>query len=252
LHRFFVAPPGDDRLVAIRGADARHAQRVLRLVEGDRLVAVIEGQGQYIARITGKGPSSVVALLESPIETAPEPRAEVWLFQCMPKADKMDLIVQRATELGASGIVPVTSSRTVPRHDSVKPGGRLARWRKIALEAAELSGRLRVPEVPEQVSFLRALEMARDFGIRLMPWEQERAMSLRQALGSPRPEPSCGPQRPRVFLMIGPEGGLSEQEAAQALEAGVAPVTLGPRMMRTENAGAVALAIILYELGDMG
>lgn len=244
MHRFFVMPPGEDGHIVVQGADARHALRVLRLVEGDRFIAVIEGQGQYVARITGVGPSRVVAEIERPIQAATEPRTDVWLFQCMPKADKMDAIIQRATELGAAAIVPVMSSRTVPRPDSEQARSRYARWRKIAVEASELSGRLRVPTVAGQVSFAQALEMSRDFEIRLMPWEQEHARSLREALG--------GLRSPRVFLMIGPEGGFSEQEAREALHAGVLPVTLGPRMMRTENAGAVALAIILYELGDMG
>lgn len=244
MHRFFVIPPGDDGRVVIHGADARHAQRVLRLVEGDRFIAVIEGQGQYIARITGAGPSKVVAVIEQPIEAATEPETQVWLFQCMPKAEKMDAIVQRATELGVAGIVPVSSSRTVPRPNGENAQSRYSRWRKIATESSELSGRLRVPEVTGLVSFAQALEMSREFDIKLMPWEQERCTSLKQSLAGPRPA--------RVFLMIGPEGGFSEEEAAQALAAGVLPVTLGPRMMRTENAGAAALAIILYELGEMG
>lgn len=244
MHRFFVMPPGEDGRVMVEGADARHAQRVLRLVEGDRFIAVIEGQGQFIARIAGTGPLKISAVVERAVEAATEPGTEVWLFQCMPKADKMDAIIQRATEIGVAAIVPVLSSRTVPRPDTEGSRTRRARWRKIAVESAELSGRLRAPQVAEQVDFARALEMSRDFDLRLMPWEQERARSLRQALGGARPS--------RVFLLIGPEGGFSEQEAAQALEEGVLPVTLGPRMMRTENAGAAALSIILYELGDMG
>ncbi len=244
MHRFFVTPPGGDAQVTIHGADARHATRVLRLAGGDRFIAIVEGQGQFIARITSAEPLKVIAVLERPFEALTEPATDVWLFQCMPKTDKMDAIIQRATEIGASAIVPVMSSRTIPRPDNERQQARYARWRKIAVESAELSGRLRVPQVVEQVLFARALEMARDFDLRLMPWEQERARSMKQVLVDVRPS--------RVFLLIGPEGGFSEQEAAQAIEEGVLPVTLGPRMMRTENAGAVALSLILYELGDMG
>jgi len=245
MHRFFVlGSPGESGSTTITGDDARHATKVLRLREGDRFIAVVAGKGQYIARITSAGPHEVQALIEASLERDVEPATLVWLFQGMPKGDKMEMIIQRCTEIGVAAIVPVESSRVVARPDGKRVLSRIQRWRKIALEAAELAGRTHVPEIMEPVSFEESLRMAAGFDVRLMPWEEESARAIGPVLRERGPG--------RVSLLIGPEGGFSEDEARDALNAGVLPVTLGPRMMRTENAGAVALSIILYEYGDMG
>lgn len=245
MHRFFVQRPhGNAGTVELTGQDAKHAVRVLRLAEGDSFIAVVDGDGQYLARIIEAEPRRVRAVLEGSISRLTEPRTKVTLFQGLPKGDKMDAIVQRCTEIGVQEIVPVISDRTVAYLDTERTPGRLERWHRIAVKAAELSGRTHVPKIRPAIKFSEALKMSSAFDLRLMPWEEERSRSIRQVLRESSAE--------SVFLLIGAEGGFNAREADEALRAGVLPVTLGPRMMRTENAGAVALAIILYEFGDMG
>jgi 16S rRNA (uracil1498-N3)-methyltransferase len=247
MHRFFVAKPSAGT-VSITGPDAKHAFKVLRLGPGDRFVAIIENEGQFISEIIEASTFELTAKIVAPAGRQTEPATRVWLFQGMPKGDKMESIVSRCTELGVEAIVPFESTRTVARPDGERVAGRLQRWRKIAQEAAELAGRERVPKITEPLGFSQALEMAVDFDLALMPWEEESSRSIGEVLlGSMN---GAEPVR-NVMLMIGPEGGFSAGEASAALSKGVVPVTLGPRMMRTENAGAVALALVLYQFGDM-
>lgn len=244
MHRFFVpGPPDSNGGVSLTGKDAKHATRVLRLREGDTFLAVVPPDRQYIARIVESGTYIVRAVIEAPVERVTEAPIEVWLYQGLPKGDKMDLVVSRVTELGIAGVVPVITDRTVVRPEPERAHSRVDRWRKIAREAAELCGRTHVPKVMEPLDYSSVLEASTGFELKLMPWEQEQSRGIKTVLRQS--------QASRVFLLIGPEGGFTEREASEALRKGILPVTLGPRMMRTENAGAIALAMIMYELGDM-
>ncbi|MBO8141411.1 MAG: 16S rRNA (uracil(1498)-N(3))-methyltransferase [Firmicutes bacterium] len=251
MHRFFLprleATPGrpirPDTEVLLEDPDARHITRVLRLRPGDRIV-LCDGRGfDYDAVVVRTGASSVIARVGAHRPSPGEAPLFVTLVQGVPKADKMDLIVQKAVEVGVGRIIPAFTERTVVRWDAGKADARRRRWQRIAAEAAKQSGRGRVPEVAAAVP-LREIWRRPDLGTVIVPWEEARGAGLRRALaGVPR-----GP----VTLVIGPEGGLSRQEVDDAVGRGAFPVTLGPRVLRTETAGLVAAAIVLYEWGDLG
>ncbi len=244
MHRFFVpAHSGEHDDVLLCGQDAKHAVKVLRLREGDRFIAVDPGREQYVARIVEAGVREVRAVIEGVVDIRTEPPVDVWLYQALPKADKMDHVVSRSTELGVRAIVPVLTDRTVVRPEQDRLESRLRRWQKIAEQSAELAGRTSCPQIATPVPYAEALRNSAAHALRIMPWEEERARGIKSVLR--------GSSARSAFVLIGPEGGFTRREADEAMGAGVLPVTLGPRMMRTENAGAVVLAMIMYELGDM-
>lgn len=263
MHRFFLdsaagfPPPaaGDDpsaldpgAVVELTGSDAEHIARVLRLARGDRIV-VCDGQGSdYEAELLTVNPARVAARVLSRQPSRGEPPVFLTIVQGIPKGDKMDLVVQKAVEAGASRIVPVFTARTVVVWDEAKSETRWRRWQRIAYEAAKQAHRGRVPQVAPPVSlpaFLAARgEEEDDFGHVIVPWEEARGRGLRAVLRGLSPGP--------VTVLIGPEGGLSPEEVAAAEERGAHIVTLGPRILRTETAGLVAATIILYEWGDLG
>jgi len=168
--------------------------------------------------------------------------ARIHLFQALPKADKMELIVQKAVELGAYRIIPVAAKRCVVKLDEKKAASRTARWQGIAEAAAKQSRRAIVPEVGQILSFADAVEMASGMDVKLIPYELAGDMSrTRTLLEEIRPGQD-------VAVFIGPEGGFEESEAARALAAGIVPVTLGRRILRTETAGMAVLSWMMYLL----
>ncbi len=158
----------------------------------------------------------------------------------------MELIIQKSTELGVSLVVPVICERTVVKLDERKAGDRLARWQKVAEEAAKQSRRTYIPEVTMPVTLKTALSQLTAGVLAILPWEEEPAAGIGQVLRSGR-----GNSRD-VAVFIGPEGGFSGEEVSLAISKGVSVVSLGPRIMRTETAGIAAVALVLYELGDLG
>jgi len=179
-----------------------------------------------------------------------EPPIEITLVQGLPKSDKMDFIVQKVTELGVKRIIPVITQRTIIRLGKEKAQVRRIRWQRIALEAAKQSGRAIIPEVREVIPFIQALNNLNGESLNLIPWEEETSTSLKEVLKhhtSHIPHPVS-----QITVFIGPEGGFTPEEVRAAREKGALPVSLGPRLLRTETAGLVTLAMILYELGDMG
>ena len=161
----------------------------------------------------------------------------------LPKGDKMDFIVQKAVELGACRVVPYTAARSVSRPDAKALAKKAVRWRKIAREAAQQSGRGRVPEVADCMSFGEAVRQAGACAPALLLYENERQNSLRAALTA-RPFAEAA-------LMVGPEGGFAAEEVQAACEAGLVSVSLGPRILRCETAPLAALAAVLYESGNL-
>lgn len=240
MARFFVAPGQieGDRL-RLLGADAHHAVKVLRLGPGDAVVA-LDGTGwAYRAVIEAAAPGEVVATIASR-EPAPEPPVPITLYQALPKADKLELVIQKATELGMARLVPVAASRSVVQLRPDKAEGKLARWQKIAQEAAEQSERGRVPVVAGPVSVEEIALAPGELGLVLS--ERVEGPSLPKAL------PAVPPGAIAVF--VGPEGGWTPEELAQLRAKGVEEVSLGRRILRTETAGLAALAIVMaaYEL----
>ena len=245
MTRFFVAKENfHEDQVFITGADSHHLIKVLRQKPGDR-ITVLNGKGEeFTAEISKLEAELVMATVISQSERRSEPRLRLTLVQSLPKADKFEWILQKNTENGVSRFQPVLTERSNIKLDRKALEHKIPRWRRIIQEAAEQSGRQVLPELGEVISwqqFLRSLPA----GLSLIPWEGEHELSLRALLTSQEPAPSA------VNIIIGPEGGFSLAEVEQAKAAGAIPVTLGPRILRTETAGLVVSSAILYHFGDL-
>lgn len=240
MHRFFVSREKMlDERVTLEGEQARQIAQVLRKKIGDQ-VLVFDGSGfEYEAVIEQCSRKAVEARIVHVKGPFPSPALFLTLVQGLPKAPKMDLIVQKATELGVGRIIPILTERSVPK------GGKVARWERIAQEAAEQCGRVTVPVI-EQIHGLRQyLASYASRGVTLVIWEGERLQGLKALLRSLPPSRS-------FTLLVGPEGGLSQEEVALAEKKGFITASLGTRVLRSETAAFVALSIVQYELGDLG
>lgn len=239
MHRLFVPPERIGELVRLGPSQSRHLETVLRLSPGAEL-EIFDGQGSsWAARIESAG------VLRLGTRKSPEPgAADVWLAQALSKGEKLDLVVQKATELGATRILPLAVERSVVRLSEERAERRMARLRRIAQEAARQSGRSDVPAVDAPCTLADLAGLLRDdparHGLLLDPDEREVRLSqaARGAL--------------RLLIAVGPEGGFTPAERAQAAQAGFAPVGLGRRVLRTETAGLAALAIVQHLAGDLG
>ena len=201
----------------------------------------IDGR-EYRCGIEEFAEDTVVCTLRFIKEEGVELPCEIYLFQALPKADKMELIVQKAVELGVHEIIPVAAKRCVVKLDEKKAASRTARWQGIAEAAAKQSRRGIIPEVTGVMSFNQALEKAREADVRLIPYELARGMNrTREIVDGLVPGQS-------IAVFIGPEGGFEETEIELAVKAGVEPVTLGKRILRTETAGLTVLSWIMYRL----
>lgn len=262
MTRLFVDPSqltGD--VITVAGEEHRYLTRVLRVELGDHVV-LFDGQSQEAeAQVTRIGPRALeLKVLERRSAGIPD-RPAVTLIQGLAKGDKLDLIVQKATELGVSRIVPVSSTRAVIRPEPGRAMARQVRLQKIAREAARQSGRVDVPEVTMIVPLLQALAEATPQSLRILLWEGARGTSLRSILPTPPPAPdptAAAPAAPTmdksqaVTIAVGPEGGFSQEEVDAAQQLGFVICGLGPRILRTETAPLVALAILGYVIGDLG
>ena len=240
MTRFFVDPDVFDRdTMVLSGENAQHA-KVLRLKEGE-IVLVCDGQGQEcVCRVSQTAPETVLSV-EDRRSSVSEPVVDVSVYVAFPKADKLEHVIQKATELGAREIIAFPSSRCVSRPDEKSLKKKLERWQKIALSAAQQSGRGRIPQVLVLNSFSAALSRAAQSDRALLFYENEDAYILKMALeGSYR----------TVSLMVGPEGGLEDAEVSQAQEAGLKICTLGKRILRCETAPLCALSAVMYDAGE--
>ena len=224
-------------------AETRHLSRVLRLRPGD-VVLALDGQGRELTvRLTEVGPRAAagdVLALEAPPRESP---LLLTLVQGLPKADKLDGIVRMATELGVARVVPVITERTLRRDTPVTEPARLARWQRVAREAAKQCGRAVVPDVEVPRPLGQWLAEPDHDELLVCLWEEERA-GLQARLPP-------GPAE-RATLVVGPEGGLAASEVASLRAAGALVASLGPRVLRTETAGPVGLALLQARFGDLG
>jgi 16S rRNA (uracil1498-N3)-methyltransferase len=244
MHRFFVPSVTFDRAPAVSlGGDLAHQlARVLRLRSGERVV-LLDGRGEeWVVRLTAVAPERVEGEIEARRVGGGEPGLHLRLYQALLKGDHLDYVLQKGTEVGIAAFAPVLTERTIARGVDAR---KLARWERIVREAAEQSGRARVPTVAEPLP-LAAVPNCLVGTPAFALWEGERAVGLGAALGALRPFPT------RLALIVGPEGGLSEAEVADLRAAGIASVTLGPRILRAETAGLVAASALLYAAGDLG
>ena len=246
MPRFFVPTENiADNEIKITSGDAAHISRVLRLKTGDELT-ICDGRGfDYAAKICEIGAGEIICSVTEKRRSESEPNVAVTLYQGIPKASKMDYIIQKTTELGVGKIVPVAMARCVSKIDDGKTEAKkLERWNKIAKEAAQQSQRGIVPEVCAVMTFDEAIAAMKESDLCFAPYECEDECGLKNTLLSvEKPE--------NVSFMIGPEGGFDLAEIEKLKSANIPTVTLGPRILRTETAGEAVLAMMMYEIGDV-
>ena len=242
MTRFFVTPEQmQPEFLVLTGENAQHA-KVLRLKNGEE-VLVCDGQGrEALCTISDVSPGQISLVVRKRLESESEAAVHVSVYLAFPKADKLEHVIQKATELGAYEIIAFPSARCVSRPDEKSLKKKLERWQKIAASAAEQSGRGRIPAVITLGSYSEALQRAGKADKAILFYENERATTLRMALESGSYE--------SVSLMTGPEGGLEEREVAQAQEAGLQVCTLGKRILRCETAPLCALSAVMYASGE--
>lgn len=244
MHHFFVPPDQvGEKEITILGGDVNHIRNVLRMETGDELVLSNgEDSLEYRCRIEILEPDRIVARILWKEEVGIELPSKIYLFQGLPKSDKMELIVQKAVELGVFQVIPVATRRSVVKLDAKKAENKRRRWNQISESAAKQSRRMIIPEVSGVMNFSEALEYAAKLDVRLIPYELANGMdATRKILGEIRPGQSIG-------IFIGPEGGFEEEEVQKAVETGAFPITLGKRILRTETAGMTLLSILMYRL----
>jgi 16S rRNA (uracil1498-N3)-methyltransferase len=208
------------------------------------LVLFNGSEKEYEGIIIEESPSSVVMKVENISFPAKESPLEITLAQSLLKGEKMEYLIQKATELGINRIVPFFSSRSVPLLDKSKKLRRYHRWEKIAVEACKQCGRIAVPKVEPLQNYSEMLGMAPSEALRLILWEKK-GQGLKEVLKG-----SEG--RTKIFFVVGPEGGMSDEEVGDAEKAGFIPITLGKRILRSETAGLCLLSVLEYEWGDLG
>lgn len=248
MRRFFVAPEAvQGGNVQFTGDLAHHMGKVLRLTAGEQ-VTVCTGDGAaYVVALQQFSKDTVSGVIVQRLEEQQETAVQVTLYQGMPKGDKLELILQKCTELGISAIIPVETSRSVVHLDSGKAAKKLERWQKIAQEASQQSKRVQVPTVGPYLQWKEFLQqLQQDTGLTIVFWEDEETQGLKQLLQQL-------PQKPqRINLIVGPEGGLSAEEVAQLRQAGAVSASLGKRILRTETAGMAGAAMVLYHFDELG
>ena len=247
MRRFFVTPEAvQENMVQFDAELARHMGKVLRLTAGEQ-VTVCTGDGSaYLVELEQFSKDAVTGRILEQMDNLQETAVEVVLYQGMPKGDKLELIIQKCTELGVNQVIPVETGRSVVHLDGNKVGKKLERWQKIAQEASQQSKRVQVPTVGPYYNWkqmLKALEEAE--GLTIVFWEDEQTQSLKALLRSQAAKPQ------RINLVVGPEGGLSEDEVAQLRDLGAVSASLGKRILRTETAGMAGISMIMYELDEL-
>lgn len=244
MYQFFVEPSQiQGTRIVITGGDVNHIRNVLRMKAGEEIAVSngIDGK-EYRCGIETFTDDEVICTLRFIKEDGVELASGIYLFQGLPKADKMELIVQKAVELGVCEVIPVAMKRCVVRLDEKKAAAKRIRWQGISEAAAKQSKRAVIPQVRPVMSFKEAVAYAQTMDVRLIPYELAQDMQHTKALiGAVRPGQ-------KIAVFIGPEGGFEENEIQAALEAGIEPITLGRRILRTETAGFTVISWLMYQL----
>lgn len=243
MHRFFLPQQNiQSGQVSFPEPVSRQIVQVLRL-KPDTLVTVLDGTGrEYTVSLSILDAHHCEGIVKSEGLCANEPITELTLFLCMTQREKFEWILQKCTEVGVTRFVPVISSRSLVQ-DLKEVQSKYERWQRILQEAAEQSHRGKVPQLAEPMKFTQAVKEAQNYDCALIPWEDEHALSLKQALQKEN--------LIKIALLIGPEGGFSREEVIQAEGSGFHAVTLGKRILRMETAAVVACSLVLYEKGEM-
>ena len=235
MQHFFVSPEQvKEEKIYVEGGDVNHMKNVLRMKTGEELT-VNDGEGsQYLCAVESyEADMAVLKILEKKQDES-ELASKIYLFQGLPKQDKMELIVQKSVELGAYQVIPVATKRAVVKLDAKKAKKKIERWQQIAVSAAKQAG--------EVCTYAQALKQAEELDVVLIPYELAKGMEeTKQIIAGIRPGQSVG-------IFIGPEGGFEEEEVALAMKTGANPVTLGKRILRTETAGLTMLSVLMFHL----
>ena len=243
MHHFFVDPSSiEEGIVRIVGTDLNHMKNVLRMKPGEE-VLISDGTGKdYNCQVKEYGAEEGILVILSENADSRELPSRIWLFQGLPKSDKMEVILQKAVELGAAGVIPVATRNAVVKLDAKKAEAKIRRWQAIAESAAKQSRRNIIPHIHEVVKFGQAVDYAKNLDITLIPYELAEDMEkTKQIFETIQPGQSIG-------IFIGPEGGFDESEIALAQENGISPITLGKRILRTETAGMAVLSVLMFQL----
>ncbi len=245
MHRFFVDEKDIyESQITMKGDDVSHISKVLRLKPGD-IIETCDGNGtDYEVKIEEVQKNIIKTTILNRRPSRSEANLKVILFQSIPKSTKMDFIIQKCTEMGINTIVPVVSARTIVKLETEKDEiKKVERWSKIAEEAAKQSKRGMIPIIGMPISFDKAIQEAAKLDMAIIPYELETAHSLKKTFENKNIN--------SIGIFIGPEGGLEDFEIEKAINNNIVPVTLGPRILRTETAGFVALSCVMYHFDQM-
>lgn len=243
MQHFFVTPSQvSEGKIYVEGSDVNHMKNVLRMRTGEELMVSDGNNRMYRCAVAAYEEGKAVLDIREELPVNTELPSRIYLFQALPKQDKMELIVQKAVELGVYQVVPVTTKRAVVRLDEKKAQKKVERWQQIAQSAAKQAGRGYIPQVASVMSWRQALEYADQLDIVLIPYELAEGMEeTKNVIASIRPGQSAG-------IFIGPEGGFEREEVELAREHGAKEITLGKRILRTETAGLAILSILMFHL----
>lgn len=247
MYRFFVKQEQIDmkeKKIHITGSDVNHIKNVLRMRQGETILISAGDNLEYTCLVSEMEAEEVIADISYVQEVGMELPSKIYLFQGLPKSDKMELIIQKAVELGVAEIVPMATKRAVVKLDAKKAAKKVQRWNEIAKSAAKQSKRGLIPEVKPVMSFKEAVEYGKSMDMLLIPYEDAKGIAhSREVVETVKDKKSLG-------IYIGPEGGFPEEEVSLAMKAGAEPVTLGHRILRTETAGITLLSILMFMLEE--
>ncbi|AYE33365.1 RsmE family RNA methyltransferase [Clostridium septicum] len=251
MHKFFTPRENfSENECTILGDDVKHIYKVLRLAEGEKVILNNCNGEEFLGAIKSVGKQEVVVSILEKLDIDNESEVKIYLFQGLPKSQKMDLIVQKGTELGICEFIPTLTSRV-----DIKLKGdfkKLDRLNRIALEAAKQSKRSIVPRVTEPVSFESAISEIKLMDLMIVPYENAENFGVKTLMEELKNKDYDLRKIKKIGILVGPEGGFEEDEIAILKENGAYIITLGSRILRTETAGFVATSLIQYELGDLG
>lgn len=245
MYHFFAEHENiSDDYIDIRGGDVNHIKNVIRLKAGDQVLISSGDNYDYICTIEQITDDVVTTRIVETRQKTNELPVKVYLFQGLPKADKMELIIQKMVELGVYGIIPVSMKRSVVKLDDKKAKSKVTRWNAISESAAKQSKRSIIPQISDVVNFKRALEIAKELDVLLLPYECAEGMDYtRKVVSAIKPGQKVG-------IFIGPEGGFDGDELELAKEAECNIITLGKRILRTETAGMMLMSVIMYNMEE--
>lgn len=242
MYQFFIEDSNvSENFVTIEGSDVNHIKNVLRMKGGEKIrVSTLSGDG-YFCTISDITDAFVRADIIEKDENGTELPCKIYLFQGLPKTDKMELIIQKAVELGVYEVIPVAMKNCVVKLDAKKAASKVSRWQGISESAAKQSKRSLIPEIKQVMSYKEAVAYAKEMDVKLVPYENERGMqATKEAVEAIKPGQS-------VAIFIGPEGGFDGSEIQQVKDE-MQLISLGKRILRTETAGMTTLSILGYHL----